>query len=710
MHRVAEVRNGAERCLVAIYVCGGRELINRALRDMKPAQLKGIKPLCEKAEKAAMSQAPGKDADNQVEHKVEETLSKAASEEISHVATKKAVKAAESSSEAVEAAAPSEDLAEKPLLRCNNGKEARYKKYGKAKWILDDAKEIDNLISMVGEQMLSVANEDLHSKLFSKDFKKQVDGMKELTSFIQEQHQPLIDNLDLILKVCSLRMVAKASNTSVLLGVLDLLKHCFEQLVVHNHCLDDTEAQVILPVLMEEVGSNSDVIRKSVRELLKKATQVYPASKIFSFALDSAQNTRNQRSRGEILSEMSALIERLGLEQVCTPSKALTAIASFISERDPLVRNAACDCIAAAYSSMGDKVWKYLNRLEGKEKDMLEARLKKAKPPQTSDLPRPSTSSEMRRSMPEVSTEKMAVTRSSVPSLEPSSFVPTPVKCKESISELLEAPTPTISNIRSRFQASEVKAEGKSDSHGEDVRAILVELSSPAPLEQIEGLKKLTAAMENDGSRGANLSSKADEVVQALRGLMAAGLESDLKDESVFRVVKYSLNAAHILFTDKSDATRHVKDSTLGALIEELLIRLHDQKFQTDEAYEVLMKGMNELMMNILHNGNANHVFTVLIRFLYEGAPLSGGRDVTAEFTDGVLRCLLEMARKMQVVLVVSPARSLTCRVCSRSLLASTSTCSSMTLTCSWWRILPPSTAGESSAPSASSRPFSTSW
>ena len=67
---------------------------------------------------------------------------------------------------------------------------------------------------------------------------------------------------------------------------------------------------------MEEVGSNNDGVRKLIRELLKKATQVYPTSKIFSFLLDAAHVTRNQRSRAECLSEMTALVDRLGLDQV----------------------------------------------------------------------------------------------------------------------------------------------------------------------------------------------------------------------------------------------------------------------------------------------------------------------------------------------------------------------------------------------------------
>jgi len=44
--------------------------------------------------------------------------------------------------------------------------------------------------------------------------------------------------------------------------------------------------------------------------------QVYPASKIFALLLETTQYTRNQKSRAEALSEMAALTERLGLEQV----------------------------------------------------------------------------------------------------------------------------------------------------------------------------------------------------------------------------------------------------------------------------------------------------------------------------------------------------------------------------------------------------------
>ena len=50
-------------------------------------------------------------------------------------------------------------------------------RYGKTKWVMDDAKEVEELIACVREQMVSVSDVELHAKLFNKDFKKQVRGI-----------------------------------------------------------------------------------------------------------------------------------------------------------------------------------------------------------------------------------------------------------------------------------------------------------------------------------------------------------------------------------------------------------------------------------------------------------------------------------------------------------------------------------------------------
>jgi len=60
-------------------------------------------------------------------------------------------------------------------------------RYGKTKWVMDDAKEVEELIACVREQMVPVSDVELHAKLFNKDFKKQVRGIRELTAFAPQK-------------------------------------------------------------------------------------------------------------------------------------------------------------------------------------------------------------------------------------------------------------------------------------------------------------------------------------------------------------------------------------------------------------------------------------------------------------------------------------------------------------------------------------------
>jgi hypothetical protein len=282
-HRVAEVRAGAERCLAAIIACGGLDAVNRCLRDLKPAQLKSLRPIVEKAEKAAAALSGAHNGAAGNAEKAEaissgdnissatakavarETLLPAVEREpsLQSVVRKESTSASTSTgatkkvppltARAAVQPEPSEHAddsesgpADIKALRCNGGKDAREKQHGKVKWVLDDAREAEMLLDTLDRQMASVSSEEIHAKLFSKDFKKQVEGIRDLVSFIAQYpkvinlksssplclliffSQELTDNLDLVLKMCALRMTGKAANTTLVLAVLELLRAVFE--------------------------------------------------------------------------------------------------------------------------------------------------------------------------------------------------------------------------------------------------------------------------------------------------------------------------------------------------------------------------------------------------------------------------------------------------------------------------------------------------
>jgi len=655
-HRVTEVRATAEACLTAIIACGGKQLMELHLRDVKPAQLKGLRPLCDKAEKAAaaIASAPLPAADAQAPPTAPEVAMAPKTSDDKAVPAKRAGavalkedKAAAEREAAAAASAAAAEEAEKVVLKSNGAKEAREKKRGNRKWVLSDSKEVEELLGEIKGQMAAHVHEDVMANLFHRDFKKQVEGIKELAEFAPGHAQEVTENLDLLLRLCALRLAGKLANTTVVLSILEFLKSLLDLLVAHDYRLSEAEATVLMPCLMEEVGSNSDGVRKHIRELLKKATQVYPASKIFGFAMDTLHCTRNQRSRAENLSEMAALIDRLGLDQVCMPSKALPAIASYVGERDSLVRNAACDCIAAAYGSIGERVWKLLPKLEPKEKDILEARLRKVKPTASEAAP----TQDLRKSMPDLSgsvgaaapSPSASAVRASMPSLDAATL-----PCTDNILDLLEAPTPSISNIRSRFQAA---AAAPTPPPPADARMLMRELAVAAgPEAKVAALKRIGSSIQDEDVAATPWGSEADALVGALHDILASGLDNT-KDEAAQRAVKHALHLAHLAFTAREDVARALSEQALGRLMEEVLVRLHEPSLQGDDALEAVMRGMNELVMDLLHRAKPNHVFTVLIRSLYEGAPLSGGREATPELVDGVLRCLLEMTRRMNLYL-----------------------------------------------------------
>jgi hypothetical protein len=238
-HRVAEVRAGAERCLAAIIACGGLDAVNRCLRDLKPAQLKSLRPIVDKAEKAAaaLSGAHNSGAGNaekpeppsSSDHS-SSTVGKAAVREIVQPAVERepslqSIGRKESTSvsapggiskkvpplSARAAVQPEQSehvddseigAADVKALRCNGGKDAREKQHGKVKWVLDDAREAEMLLDTLDRQMVSVSSEEMHVKLFSKDFKKQVEGIRDLVSFIAQYPKVLSDSYLLSLCRC----------------------------------------------------------------------------------------------------------------------------------------------------------------------------------------------------------------------------------------------------------------------------------------------------------------------------------------------------------------------------------------------------------------------------------------------------------------------------------------------------------------------------
>ncbi|ORY06720.1 ARM repeat-containing protein [Basidiobolus meristosporus CBS 931.73] len=264
---------------------------------------------------------------------------------------------------------------------------------GPSKWVFETPRQ--EHIDMLSEQMKPHLSPGIHQLMFSTGInasKGILDALNLLDECIvnkefsgakyqmskEEMDSRFINNSDILLKYVSLRLFD--TNTSILLKCTDFLEHFIALMDQQTYCFTDYEASAFLPIFIGKLGYNNDVLRARSREILKKFCRIYPASKIFTLIVDHGLKSKSSRTRADCLEEIGVLIRRNGLS-VCNPAKNLPVIASFISDKDSLVRNAALNTIVETQNIVGESVLKYTGQLSNKEQTMLEERLKRSKPP-----------------------------------------------------------------------------------------------------------------------------------------------------------------------------------------------------------------------------------------------------------------------------------------------------------------------------------------
>ncbi|KAK1431917.1 hypothetical protein QVD17_08714 [Tagetes erecta] len=144
--------------------------------------------------------------------------------------------------------------------------------------------------------LMKFFREDLHRRLLSTDFKKQVDGIEMLQRALPTIAKDLIEVIDVLLKWFVLRFCE--SNTSCLLKVLEFLPELCETLRNKNYTLNESEASIFLPCLVEKTGHNIEKLREIIQELMKQIIHSYSAAKTLPYILEGLRS-RNNRARIE---------------------------------------------------------------------------------------------------------------------------------------------------------------------------------------------------------------------------------------------------------------------------------------------------------------------------------------------------------------------------------------------------------------------------
>ncbi|XP_073114484.1 protein MOR1 isoform X2 [Elaeis guineensis] len=483
--------------------------------------------------------------------------------------------------------------------------------------------------------------EDLHRRLLSTDFRKQVDGLEMLQKALPRSVKEMIELLDILLRWFLLRFCE--SNTTCLLKVLEFLPELFDALKDEGYSLTEAEAAIFLPCLIEKCGHNIEKVREKMRELMKQIVTIYSSSKLLPYILEGLRS-KNNRTRIECVDLVGYLIDHYGAE-ISGQLKSLQIVAGLTSERDGEIRKAALNTVATAYKNLGEDVWRYVGKLSDAQKSMLDDRFKwKAREMDKRKEGKPGEArAALRRSVRENGSDIAEQSGEVLPR-----SMPVPMATRENIGY-------AESNVERHVLARRLAtANGPSDWH-----EALDIIAFGSPEQSVEGMKVICHELtqftsDPESSIIEDLVKEADRLVSSLASMVPKTFNFSLSGASS-RSCKYVLNTLMQTFQIKKLA-HAVKESTLDNLITELLLWLLDERVPLMDDGSQLLKALNVLMLKILDNAERTSSFVVLINLLRPldpsrwpfPAPSEAFVTRNQKFSDLVVKCLIKLTKVLQ--------------------------------------------------------------
>ncbi|KAG8743642.1 Microtubule-associated protein, microtubule dynamics during spindle orientation, partial [Ceratobasidium sp. 428] len=287
-----------------------------------------------------------------------------------------------------------------PFISANmDAKNSRLVKDG-ARWIIESGPTRKDLVEALQQQMEPHTSKELFGCLFSHDhnavndfvtglgmladaFADAISGDERLGLPIDSLKAVLLANQDLALKYASLRVHEPQPN--LIVRCVDVVDQATAFMSAEKYMMSDAEALTFVPTYIHKLGDAREVVRVRVQAIMQALQLVFPTSRLFSLLLEHGLRSKVAKTRQGALDELASILKKSGM-RACDPVKAFPVIAPLISDKDPYVRKSALTVIAEGYVLVGDKIWKYLGQLSGKDKTQVEERLRR-----TTTLAQPST-------------------------------------------------------------------------------------------------------------------------------------------------------------------------------------------------------------------------------------------------------------------------------------------------------------------------------
>ena len=249
-------------------------------------------------------------------------------------------------------------------------KTKRFDKDKKTKFNLETANK-DYFIKLK-EQCKSLFTEIFSKKIFSDDFRKQVEAFKDMKGQIDKKmYLPIFfDNLDLILKIIGIKILNNF-NPTLMKNLFEFLDSLFTVLSENKYKLNETESNIIISILIDKLSLNNNTLREHCLSLLNKYIEFLETNKIMVTVINIALS-KNNKIKTDIL---DLAIDLVSKDKLNISTKVYAKLfCKFLPFYENVIRSKTLSLFQEIYNNIGEELWNMIE-ISDKDREFLEENL-----------------------------------------------------------------------------------------------------------------------------------------------------------------------------------------------------------------------------------------------------------------------------------------------------------------------------------------------
>ena len=246
----------------------------------------------------------------------------------------------------------------------------RFEKDKKTKFSLETVNK--DYFNKLKEQCKGLFIDEFSKKIFSDDFRKQVEAFKEMKSQIDKKiNVPIyFDNLDLILKTIGIKIM-NSLNPTLMKNFFEFLDALFLILSENKYKLNETESNILINILIDKFSLNNNTLKEHLISILIKYIEFLDANKSMVTVLNVALN-KNNKIKTDILDITLDLVEK---QKLNIANKTYAKLfCRFLPIYDNVIKTKTLKLFQEIFSSIGEELWNIIEISE-KDKEFLEENL-----------------------------------------------------------------------------------------------------------------------------------------------------------------------------------------------------------------------------------------------------------------------------------------------------------------------------------------------